>query len=85
MVDDESVHQNESCDTSQTLIETNIVIDEKDGHLDELVVQNHPQTGKTITLDWDEPDDVDNPHNWPVWKKIVHSAIPAVFGFALCV
>ncbi|OXV05419.1 hypothetical protein Egran_06813 [Elaphomyces granulatus] len=85
MVDDELVHQNESYDTSRTLIETNIAIDEKDGHLDELVVQTHPQTGQTITLDWDEPGDVDNPHNWPAWKKIVHSAIPAVFGFALTI
>lgn len=21
------------------------------------------------TLDWDGPDDMDNPHNWPAWKK----------------
>lgn len=21
------------------------------------------------TLDWDGPDDMDNPHNWPTWKK----------------
>ncbi|KAJ3546720.1 hypothetical protein NM208_g1862 [Fusarium decemcellulare] len=34
-------------------------------------------------LDWDGPDDPENPMNWPVWKKIMHSAIPAVYAFGL--
>jgi hypothetical protein len=33
--------------------------------------------------DWDGPGDADNPRNWPVSKKILHSAIPAIYGFAL--
>lgn len=33
-------------------------------------------------LDWD-PDDVDNPHNWPFWKKVFHTMIPALYGFAV--
>ncbi|KOS22078.1 Polyamine transporter 4 [Escovopsis weberi] len=34
-------------------------------------------------LDWDGPDDPDNPMNWPKGKKILHTAIPAVYSFAL--
>lgn len=33
--------------------------------------------------DWDGPDDPDNPVNWPLWLKIYHSAVPALFGFAV--
>ncbi|KAH6707861.1 putative polyamine transporter 4 [Leptodontidium sp. MPI-SDFR-AT-0119] len=35
-------------------------------------------------LDWD-PDDVDNPHNWPFWKKVFHTMIPALYGFAVTI
>ena len=35
--------------------------------------------------EWEGPDDVDNPHNWPVWKKVFHSAIPAIYSFGLYV
>lgn len=34
-------------------------------------------------LDWDRPDDPDNPRNWPLWQRILHSAIPAVWSFGL--
>ncbi|CAF9921494.1 MAG: hypothetical protein HETSPECPRED_004566 [Heterodermia speciosa] len=34
-------------------------------------------------LDWDGPDDKDDPHNWPIWKKVFHSAIPAIYSFGL--
>ncbi|KAH8427775.1 MFS transporter [Aspergillus melleus] len=40
---------------------------------------------RSPALDWDGPDDVENPHNWPLWKRILHSAIPAIYGFALTV
>lgn len=35
--------------------------------------------------DWTGPDDPDNPHNWPKWKRVMHSAIPAVYAFGLYV
>jgi hypothetical protein len=52
-----------------------------------------PKSGLTLPnseegaagLDWDNVNNVDNPRNWPVWKKILHSAIPAVYGLALYV
>ncbi|KAF2742373.1 MFS general substrate transporter [Sporormia fimetaria CBS 119925] len=33
--------------------------------------------------DWDGPDDPDNPRNWSLAKRAYHSAIPALFGFAV--
>jgi len=36
-------------------------------------------------LDWDSPDDCENPRNWPLWQRILHSAIPAVWSFGLYV
>jgi hypothetical protein len=34
-------------------------------------------------LDWDSPEDPGNPQLWPTWKKVFHTAIPALFGFAV--
>ena len=34
-------------------------------------------------LDWDSPEDPGNPQLWPTWKKIFHTAIPALFGFVV--
>lgn len=40
--------------------------------------------GKTVTAqDWNGPDDPENPHNWPAWKRIYHTVIPALFGLAV--
>ncbi len=60
---------------------------------DSFEVVQHPTKGEKSPLDdvhvpqdyldWTGPDDPDNPHNWPVWKKIFHSAIPAIYSFGL--
>jgi hypothetical protein len=34
-------------------------------------------------LDWDGPDDPGNPYNWPVWQRVFHSAMPALYCFVL--
>lgn len=34
-------------------------------------------------LDWDSPEDPGNPQLWSTWKKVFHTAIPALFGFVL--
>ncbi|KAH8698218.1 hypothetical protein GQ44DRAFT_718299 [Phaeosphaeriaceae sp. PMI808] len=39
--------------------------------------------GRSEAWDWDGPSDTDNPRNWHPAKKILHSAIPAIYGFAL--
>ncbi|KAL2071149.1 hypothetical protein VTL71DRAFT_12384 [Oculimacula yallundae] len=33
-------------------------------------------------LDWDGPDDLENPLNWPAWKRRFHVVPPAVISFA---
>jgi hypothetical protein len=34
-------------------------------------------------VDWDSPDDPGNPQLWPMWKKVFHTAIPALYGFTV--
>ncbi|KAI3394367.1 hypothetical protein diail_2833, partial [Diaporthe ilicicola] len=51
----------------------------------ELLETNSPKAEALAgDLDWDRPDDPENPRNWPLWQRILHSAIPAVWSFGLC-
>ncbi|KAH7310527.1 major facilitator superfamily domain-containing protein [Stachybotrys elegans] len=34
--------------------------------------------------DWDSADDPANPRNWPLWQRILHTGIPALWSFGLC-
>jgi hypothetical protein len=44
------------------------------------------ESGKAPTFsEWDSVDDRGNPRNWPTWKKIFHTAIPALYGFVVSV
>ncbi|XMA12016.1 hypothetical protein WAI453_004807 [Rhynchosporium graminicola] len=36
-------------------------------------------------LDWESPSDIGNPQNWSLPKKVLHTAIPALYGFAITV
>ncbi|KAK0102658.1 hypothetical protein ONS95_006262 [Cadophora gregata] len=36
-------------------------------------------------LDWDSPEDRGDPHNWALSKKVLHTAIPALYGFTVTV
>lgn len=36
-----------------------------------------------LQLEWDGPDDVGCPRNWPLWKRIFHTAIPALHGLVM--
>lgn len=33
--------------------------------------------------DWTGPDDPENPHNWPAWKRYWHSIPPGLFGLSV--
>jgi hypothetical protein len=33
------------------------------------------------SMDWDGPDDLDNPLNWPAWKRHYHIVPPAAISF----
>lgn len=34
-------------------------------------------------LDWDGPDDPDNPYNWPTWRRVYITFSTALLGFAV--
>ena len=39
------------------------------------------ESDKSTATDWSDPDDAENPQNWPQAKKIYHTLIPAAVGF----
>ncbi|KAI1114132.1 hypothetical protein F5Y14DRAFT_191869 [Nemania sp. NC0429] len=53
---------------------------------EELGLEMSPPESESLAgdLDWDGPDDPDNARNWPLWQRILHTAIPAVWSFGLC-
>jgi hypothetical protein len=36
---------------------------------------------ETAVIDWD--GDHRNPYNWPTWKRVYHSVLPAIFGLVV--
>lgn len=34
-------------------------------------------------INWDGPDDPDNPHNWSMASRLYHATVPGLFGFAV--
>ena len=46
-------------------------------------LQDDSKAEKNATVGWDDPENSHNPRNWPVWKKIFHTSIPALLSFAL--
>ena len=39
---------------------------------------------RTVTAqDWIGPDDPENPQNWPLWQRIYHTTVPALYGFVV--
>ncbi|KAG8156547.1 hypothetical protein KVR01_013651 [Diaporthe batatas] len=53
---------------------------------EEEVLNTNPHKTETPAgdLDWETPDDPENPRNWPKWKRIFHTIVPAVWSFGLC-
>ena len=57
---------------------------------DSVVTDTEKQDAATVpstlsVTDWNGPDDPDNPHNWPLWKKIYGTVIPGLLGLAVYV
>jgi hypothetical protein len=46
---------------------------------------HHPVRRVITAQDWYDKDDKENPHNWPLKKRIWHTLQPAFFGFAVFV
>lgn len=47
------------------------------------VVTDSEGASRPVVLDWDSPEDPDNPHLWPQWKKVFNVTTPAIFCFIL--
>jgi hypothetical protein len=43
-------------------------------------LEKRPSKRAPRALDWDGPDDPENPHNWPLGKKIMHIVTPAIIS-----
>jgi hypothetical protein len=41
------------------------------------------ETGSPEELEWGSPEDPGNPRNWSMMKKVLHTAIPALYGFVM--
>lgn len=39
----------------------------------------------SMVQDWESPSDPGDPKNWSLGRKIIHTAIPGVFGFSVSV
>jgi Major Facilitator Superfamily len=50
------------------------------GH--EEIKHESPLHRTATAQDWTGPDDPENPWNWPSWKKVYHTSIPAFMGLA---
>jgi hypothetical protein len=49
-------------------------------------IEKHAEPAKTappVTLDWDGPDDPDNPRNWGPFKKFYAILVPGSIAFAV--
>lgn len=46
-------------------------------------VSSDDSKAEEVVLEWESPDDPANPHNWPLWKKVYHTAVPALYGFIM--
>ena len=42
-----------------------------------------PAQRAVTAQDWTGPDDPEDPHNWPLWKRIYHTALVGVFCFTV--
>lgn len=82
MTDEESTPPDNSIELTPDTIQAK---ESEPGIIEQSIQPNSLQAGSPIGLDWDGPDDTDNPHNWPVWKKVFHAAVPAIYTFALYV
>lgn len=49
----------------------------------ERVTENATPKQIDNVMDWDGPNDPDNPQNWPMSKRVYHAVVPALFGFAV--
>lgn len=47
------------------------------------VQEKENPTNSGSVIDWNGPDDPDNPHNWGLASRFYHATVPGFFGFAV--
>lgn len=53
-------------------------------HTTQYTHHSAPAVHRVVTAqDWTGPDDPENPHNWPLWKRIWHTLPPGFFAFSV--
>lgn len=50
--------------------------DQQSGKLDPTTIE---QETKDNTVDWDGPDDPQNPRNWSAWKRMTQVVLASIF------
>jgi hypothetical protein len=45
--------------------------------------KNEATNAQSPVMDWNGPDDPDNPQNWSFASKVYHVTVPGLFGFAV--
>lgn len=52
--------------------------DQQSDKSDKTIVENEVKQKNNI-VDWDGPDDSENPMNWPTWKRIIQVVLASAF------
>lgn len=59
-------------------------LDGLETQLERIESNKENQITKTVTAqDWNGPDDPENPIKWPLWDRVYHTSVPALFGFVV--
>jgi hypothetical protein len=80
---DKEITPNNDIETSSFRNSTSVDMAEKPKEPDMLDEDTDIETGLPQQLEWDSPEDPGNARNWPVMKKVFHTAIPALYGFVM--
>jgi hypothetical protein len=70
-----SIHEPEKARTKDSDIEDQLP------HHHDHDLEGTPVRRTVTAQDWTGPDDPENPHNWPIWKRVWHTVPPALLAF----
>lgn len=55
-----------------------LAVSSEDGHHDQQSSKPDEKTNDNV-VDWDRPDDPQNPRNWPAWKRMTQVVLASAF------
>ena len=80
---DKETHMNHDITAPSHRNSTSLDMAEKPGEPDTTDGDTDLETGPAQELVWDSPADPGNARNWSTIKKVLHTAIPALYGFVM--